>query len=55
MTRRTRAPAPLLVGAFWIRGALADVQHEVSLLRRDLSQIQATGANSIACREWTRG
>ena len=42
----------LLVGAWWIGARMSDVQHEVALLRRDLSQIQTTAADSITRREW---
>lgn len=55
LSRETLMPisvvASLLIGAFWIRGAMADVQHEVSLLRRDLSQMQVQDADRISKRE----
>ncbi len=42
----------LLAGAWWIGVRMSDVQHEVALLRRDLSQMQTISADALTRREW---
>lgn len=41
----------LLAGAWWIGTRMSDVQHEVSLLRRDLAQMQASSSEALTKRE----
>lgn len=42
----------LLMGAWGIGSRMADVSHEVAMLRRDLSQMQRDSTESMTRREW---